>query len=104
MIDVDTLAVGERALDVANLLVHLELREAQGLLPAELAQAARAGFLSGSGAAELPASRVDAYTRATRLRLRSEEHTSELQSRGHLVCSLLLVEKNYDITNHNNRL
>ncbi|HLS73565.1 MAG TPA: aminoglycoside phosphotransferase family protein [Actinomycetaceae bacterium] len=69
MIDVDTLAVGERALDVANLLVHLELREAQGLLPAELAQAARAGFLSGSGAAELPASRVDAYTRATRLRL-----------------------------------
>src|SRR5690625_5523974 len=25
---------------------------------------------------------------------RSEEHTSELQSRGHLVCRLLLVEKN----------
>src|SRR5690625_6312174 len=27
-------------------------------------------------------------------RLRSEEHTSELQSRGHLVCRLLLEEKN----------
>src|SRR5690625_6075648 len=28
---------------------------------------------------------------------RSEEHTSELQSRGHLVCRLLLDNKNYDI-------
>src|SRR5690625_6466076 len=28
-------------------------------------------------------------------RLRSEEHTSELQSRGHLVCRLLLEKKNY---------
>src|SRR5690625_3125368 len=27
--------------------------------------------------------------------MRSEEHTSELQSRGHLVCRLLLEEKNY---------
>src|SRR5690625_4581357 len=27
--------------------------------------------------------------------LRSEEHTSELQSRGHLVCRLLLEKKNY---------
>src|SRR5690625_5381153 len=28
------------------------------------------------------------------LRQRSEEHTSELQSRGHLVCRLLLEKKN----------
>src|SRR5690625_6115478 len=28
------------------------------------------------------------------LELRSEEHTSELQSRGHLVCRLLLEKKN----------
>src|SRR5439155_15072644 len=28
--------------------------------------------------------------------LRSEEHTSELQSRGHLVCRLLLEKKKYD--------
>src|SRR5690625_6738670 len=27
---------------------------------------------------------------------RSEEHTSELQSRGHLVCRLLLVQKKYE--------
>src|SRR5690625_5508343 len=31
-------------------------------------------------------------------RMRSEEHTSELQSRGHLVCRLLLEKKNYDKT------
>src|SRR5690625_1627016 len=30
--------------------------------------------------------------------LRSEEHTSELQSRGHLVCRLLLDKKNSQIT------
>src|SRR5690625_5523587 len=29
----------------------------------------------------------------TTIRLRSEEHTSELQSRGHLVCRLLLEKK-----------
>src|SRR5439155_23358033 len=29
-------------------------------------------------------------------RHRSEEHTSELQSRGHLVCRLLLEKKKYD--------
>src|SRR5207253_4514131 len=29
---------------------------------------------------------------------RSEEHTSELQSRGHLVCRLLLEKKNHNIS------
>src|SRR5690625_527296 len=33
------------------------------------------------------------------VRLRSEEHTSELQSRGHLVCRLLLEKKKQDIGN-----
>src|SRR5690625_5489705 len=32
-----------------------------------------------------------------RVPTRSEEHTSELQSRGHLVCRLLLEKKKYDI-------
>src|SRR5690625_7029745 len=31
------------------------------------------------------------------LHTRSEEHTSELQSRGHLVCRLLLVKKNLTV-------
>src|SRR5690625_6697794 len=33
-----------------------------------------------------------------RLMKRSEEHTSELQSRGHLVCRLLLEKKNLYLT------
>src|SRR5690625_6910186 len=38
----------------------------------------------------------------TRQKGRSEEHTSELQSRGHLVCRLLLEEKKVNHTiNHN---
>src|SRR5690625_6221076 len=32
---------------------------------------------------------------SSRTALRSEEHTSELQSRGHLVCRLLLEKKNH---------
>src|SRR5437870_9943088 len=32
-------------------------------------------------------------SRRMQFRLRSEEHTSELQSRGHLVCRLLLEKK-----------
>src|SRR5437870_9757027 len=34
-----------------------------------------------------------------RLMLRSEEHTSELQSRGHLVCRLLLEKKKKKLNN-----
>src|SRR5439155_22660165 len=34
--------------------------------------------------------------RGRKVFLRSEEHTSELQSRGHLVCRLLLEKKMYD--------
>src|SRR6266508_5857197 len=34
-------------------------------------------------------------------RSRSEEHTSELQSRGHLVCRLLLEKKKQNATTHN---
>src|SRR5690625_5431678 len=37
-----------------------------------------------------------------RLRGRSEEHTSELQSRGHLLCRLLLKKKKYDTVNTSN--
>src|SRR5690625_6874595 len=34
-----------------------------------------------------------AHAHVARMRMRSEEHTSELQSRGHLVCRLLLEKK-----------
>src|SRR3989442_3159637 len=36
---------------------------------------------------------MDAFERRFRMCLRSEEHTSELQSRPHLVCRLLLEKK-----------
>src|SRR5439155_24604866 len=35
----------------------------------------------------------EAYDRLVKSDVRSEEHTSELQSRGHLVCRLLLEKK-----------
>src|SRR5690625_3626499 len=45
------------------------------------------GLAAGSGLADVEG-----------IEVRSEEHTSELQSRGHLVCRLLLEKKN-NITN-----
>src|SRR5207253_8663820 len=39
-----------------------------------------------------------------RLLLRSEEHTSELQSRGHLVCRLLLEKKKKTHINQNHKI
>src|SRR5437870_10154291 len=49
----------------------------------------------------LPYSRRPATTlrRPSPRSMRSEEHTSELQSRGHLVCRLLLEKKKYSFTN-----
>src|SRR5207253_11212744 len=41
----------------------------------------------------LGAERVERFCEALGGRFRSEEHTSELQSRGHLVCRLLLEKK-----------
>jgi aminoglycoside phosphotransferase (APT) family kinase protein len=70
LLDPDTLAVAEPALDLANLLVHLQLRVDQGLLAAEPAREATA-ILQGT-VDRLPTGtndRVAAYARATRLRL-----------------------------------
>src|SRR5207253_10263904 len=50
-----------------------------------------ASALVHRGAVSVPAMPVKLRTR--RATLRSEEHTSELQSRGHLVCRLLLEKK-----------
>src|SRR5690625_7087011 len=41
--------------------------------------------------------RAEAMSPPTSAELRSEEHTSELQSRGHLVCRLLLEKKKKSI-------
>src|SRR5437870_9804792 len=41
----------------------------------------------------LPSSQAKVFAACTHPAARSEEHTSELQSRGHLVCRLLLEKK-----------
>src|SRR5207244_10584915 len=44
-----------------------------------------------------PTTSTEAPSRAKRIALRSEEHTSELQSPDHLVCRLLLEKKKQNI-------
>ncbi|MDT8304305.1 MAG: phosphotransferase [Anaerolineae bacterium] len=69
LLDLDTLAVGEPALDLANALGHLELREIQGRLSGErLARAAEA-LLRGYQPHTSVHRRLPVYTDATRLRL-----------------------------------
>src|SRR5690625_4169490 len=49
---------------------------------------------SGNGFSDIAgAYRAEQFTLVARIGARSEEHTSELQSRGHLVCRLLLEKK-----------
>lgn len=70
LLDPDTLAAAEPALDLANLLVHLQLRVEQGLLAAEPAREASA--ILRDAADRLPPGTTDrlvAYARAARLRL-----------------------------------
>ena len=67
LLDLDTAARGEAALDLANLLVHVELRHAQGLLsrPDEIRDALQPPV----DALRISPRRLDAYAQATRLRL-----------------------------------
>src|SRR5207253_9172584 len=67
---------------------RLERREA-GPLHAPLI----AEFLDASDIHRAPDAAGFARREANRIVRRSEEHTSELQSRGHLVCRLLLEKK-----------
>lgn len=69
LLDVDTLSVGERALDLANLLAHLELRVGQQRLSAQAAHDARHALLQGYRPAADTLRRVAAYAAAARLRL-----------------------------------
>src|SRR5207253_7340380 len=49
-----------------------------------------------------PDATLAAFTATATARVRSEEHTSELQSRGHLVCRLLLEKKKKKTTKKTN--
>lgn len=69
LLDLDTAALGEAALDIANILVHLDLRVRQGLLTVDAARQARVAFLEGVAPDSMTLSRVPAYATAATLRL-----------------------------------
>ncbi|MDQ3529285.1 MAG: hypothetical protein M3425_04960 [Actinomycetota bacterium] len=69
MVDLDTLALAEPSLDLANVLVHLELRVAQGVLDRDRAQDAAAALVAGYHPDAAVRGRVPAYATASRLRL-----------------------------------
>src|SRR5439155_4724981 len=78
------------ALPISQRLVELGI-PAERLLPLIQCRAREplAGLVSGS----LDVDKLDYQTGEGLAGPRSEEHTSELQSRGHLVCRLLLEKK-----------
>lgn len=69
LLDWDTLAVGEAALDLANLLVHLDLRALAGECPPATAAAAGAALLEAYRPDPQTCRRITAYAAAVRLRL-----------------------------------
>lgn len=68
----EAVTVGELARSVADLLVRIELRVAQGELTPLRARAARTAMLDGMRPDEATLARVPAYERAARLRLAGE--------------------------------
>lgn len=68
VLDLDLAAVGEPALDLANVLVHLELRALQGA-DADLTAAAGDALLEAYAPSSAVRARLPAYAAATRLRL-----------------------------------
>ncbi len=69
LLDFDTFALGEPALDVANMLVHLQLRAMQQRCSLDCAERATAAFLEGYRPDAAVRQRLAAYQDATRLRL-----------------------------------
>ncbi|MEF3122442.1 hypothetical protein [Kocuria flava] len=68
-LDLDTAAVGEPTLDLANLAVHLDLRHAQGLLGPERHAAGRAAVAAVADELAVDPARLAVHADATRLRL-----------------------------------
>lgn len=69
IIDCDTLAVAEPALDLANLGVHLDFRAAQGVLPPAAAALAKRHIDGAARTLLVPEERFEAYASAAALRL-----------------------------------
>src|SRR5690554_7378276 len=75
--------------DIYTLSLHDAL-PISGPAPQVAAAVALAADLTAQAASTTPTPSPE----VAKIRLRSEEHTSELQSRPHLVCRLLLEKKN----------
>lgn len=69
LLDLDQLARGDAALDIANLLTHIELRVRQELISPGAAAVARVAFLDGLGPSDATRARVAALSPLVRLRL-----------------------------------
>lgn len=69
LLDFDTLGLGEPALDIANMLVHLELRVLQGNGAPQTAASAAEAFLKGYETSAASDDRLRHYLDASRLRL-----------------------------------
>ena len=69
VLDFDTLARGEPALDLANLLVHLELAVLLGVVAREMVETAREALLAAYDPSPETARCIPAYADATRVRL-----------------------------------
>lgn len=69
LLDFDTLAWAEPALDLANLAVHADLRERQGLWSPDHAAVVRSAVLGCAAALGVPDTRLRAYARASTVRL-----------------------------------
>src|SRR3712207_7093875 len=67
--------------------------ELQPLRQSLIAALAKVDFELASDIETVRSSSVDEWVKQTTIRKRSEEHTSELQSRQYLVCRLLLEKK-----------
>jgi aminoglycoside/choline kinase family phosphotransferase len=69
LLDFDTAALAEPALDLANLAVHLRLRADQGTVTADARRTAEAAVDAAAADLSVPARRLHLYTVATELRL-----------------------------------
>lgn len=69
LLDFDTLAIGEPALDLGNAMVHFELRAMQRCCTFEQAEAAKSALLDGYQPEAQTMRRLQAYMNAARLRL-----------------------------------
>src|SRR3712207_8582385 len=78
----------------STLFPYTTLFRSQDERPDDLSDQAREGLALEDGLADDRGAVVDRLT----LVVRSEEHTSELQSRQYLVCRLLLEKKKYHIS------